>query len=293
MTSERRAVLLMLAFVALWTLVEALESSVLKTYSLLQVVWTRYGVHLMFMLALFGWRESATLWTTRRPLYQFARSMLMLGMPAFWVMGTQMGQGMASVMPFFWVTPFLILVLARLFLRESINRCLWTAGAAASAGAILAHGTNQLPPLTSLAYPLGMALCFSAYVVMTRSIACENVRTNLFYTALGGFLVLTPVMPAIWVTPTGHDFAVLVAVGLFGYLVLFTLERMVAAAPVSLTAPMASAFAGFSVPIGLLLGHQQPGRGVLLGLFLIAAVALYVWSRTARRTMPIAISEAA
>jgi len=292
-TSERRAVLLMLAFVALWMFVETLAASVLRTYSPYQVVWTRYGVHLLLMFALWGWREPATLWTTRRPLYQLARSMLMLGMPAFWITGMQPGNGRGAVMAFFWVTPLLILVLARIFLRESIDRWLWAAGAAASVGAILAHGESRLPPLASLVFPLGMALCFSAYVVMTRPLARERMRTNLFYTALGVFLALTPAMPALWVTPTVHDLAVLVAVGLFGYLVLLTLDRMAAAAPVSLTAPMASTFVGFSVPIGLLLGHQQPGRGVLLGLLLIGAVALYIWSRTARRTTPIALSEAA
>lgn len=293
MTSERRAVLLMLVFVILWAFVEALAARVLRTYSPYQVVWTRYGVHLLFMFALWGWREPATLWTTRRPLYQLTRSMLMLGMPAFWITGMQPGNGGGSVMAFFWVAPLLILVLARLFLREAIDRWLWAAGAAATVGAILAHGPSGLPPLASLVYPLGMALCFSAYVVMTRPLAREKTRTNLFYTALGVFLALTPAMPALWVTPTAHDLAVLVAVGLVGYLVLLTLDRMAAAAPVSLTAPMTSTFVGISILAGFLLGHRQPGHGVLLGLLLIAAVALYVWSRTARRTTSTALSEAA
>lgn len=293
MTSERRAVVLMLAFVVLWAFVEALETSLLKTYSLLQVVWTRYGVHLAFMFALWGWREPSTLWISSRPIYQLARSMLMIGMPAIWIIGTQMGSGIGSAMPYFWVAPFLILVLARLFLRESIDPWLWTAGVAGSVGAILAQGAEGLPPLTFLVYPIGMALCFSAYIVMTRVLASENVRTNLFYTALGGFLALMPAMPAIWVTPTLQDLAVLVAVGLLGYLVLLTLERMAAMGPISLTAPVASTCVGISVMIGPLLGHPQPGRRVLVGLLLIATAALYIWLRTARRTTLTAFSEVA
>ena len=49
------------------------------------------------------------------------------------------------------------------------------------------------PPLLVIA--VAMALSFSAYVAMTRSLSSEHVLANLFYTALGVFLALTPLMP--------------------------------------------------------------------------------------------------
>ncbi|MGQ3076253.1 MAG: hypothetical protein ACT7A5_34725, partial [Ferrovibrionaceae bacterium] len=64
MTANRRAILLMLAFVLLWAGIEAMAANVLRHYSPYQVVWTRYAVHLALMLALWGWREPASLWQT-------------------------------------------------------------------------------------------------------------------------------------------------------------------------------------------------------------------------------------
>ena len=88
MSPRRRAMLLMLGFVTLWALIEAMAAHVLRRYSPYQVVWTRYAVHLLLMLLVWGWRQPATLWRTGRPVFQLARSLLMLGMPASWIIGS-------------------------------------------------------------------------------------------------------------------------------------------------------------------------------------------------------------
>ncbi|WP_382324601.1 EamA family transporter [Hydrogenophaga sp. UC242_53] len=125
MTANRRAILLMLAFVLLWAGIEAMAANVLRHYSPYQVVWTRYAVHLALMLALWGWREPASLWQTRRPVFHVARSLLMLGMPASWVIGMQMGVPGHSVMTIFWISPVLILGLAWVFLQDRVPLLVW------------------------------------------------------------------------------------------------------------------------------------------------------------------------
>ena len=49
---------------------------------------------------------------TRRPVFHLARSMLMLGMPASWVIGMQAGLPGGVVMTGFWISPLLILTSA-------------------------------------------------------------------------------------------------------------------------------------------------------------------------------------
>lgn len=279
MNANRRAILLMLAFVLLWAAIEALAAHVLSQYSPYQVVWTRYAVHLALMLALWGWREPASLWQTRRPVFHVSRSLLMLGMPASWVIGMQMGVPSGTVMMVFWVSPLLILGLAWCFLRERIPVAIWVATVVAGLGGLLVHGLHELPSLTLLVFPFGMALCFSAYVVMTRSLRTETTRTNLFYTAAGVFVALTPAMPGLWIMPSLPDLATMVAVGLLGYVALFTLDRMAAAAPVSISAPFAYLQIAFTVPLFFIagLGHDMSIRRTALGLLMIAGAALFVW----------------
>jgi drug/metabolite transporter (DMT)-like permease len=271
--------LLMVAFAGLWAAVEALAGQLLHPYSPYQVVWTRYAVHLAFMWVVWGWREPSSLWRTRRPVFQVARSLLMLGMPASWIIGTQRGVDPATLMAVFWLSPLLILGLARVLLGERAPWWVWLATAIGCAGARVAIGPGPFPPGWLLVYPLGMAVTFSLYVVMTRSLRSETTRANLFYTALGVAVSLSPVMPRLWMTPPLRDLLVLAGVGILGYASLFVLDRLAAAAPVSVAAPFTYLQLAFTIGISWGFGHDQPARHAAAGLLCVGGTALYVWAR--------------
>jgi drug/metabolite transporter (DMT)-like permease len=284
MSAERRGMLLMAVFVALWASVEALAAGALLRYSPYQVVWTRYVVHLLFMLAIWGWREPASLWRTGRPVFQFARSLLMLGMPASWVISRQVGVEGSTMMAIFWLSPLLILGFAKLFLGEQATLPLWLAALVACLGAwfMTEPSVPAVPAL--LIFPAGMAVTFSLYVVMTRSLRSENCRANLFYTAFWVALALTPAMPGLWITPPLRDLLIMTGVGLLGFMALFALDRMAAAAPVSTSAPLSCLQLLFSIAAAWVVGHGYGYGGVwsAVGSLLITVAALYVWAREPR-----------
>jgi drug/metabolite transporter (DMT)-like permease len=288
MSDGRRSMLLMVAFVALWAAVEVLAARVLLAYSPYQVVWTRYGVHLLAMLVLFGWREPASLLRTRRPLFQLLRSMLMLAMPASWIVATQQGVGSGTLMSIFWLSPLLVLALAHWFLGERAPWALWLAAAIGCAGAVLLLGPSG-PLELRLLLPLTMALSFSLYTVMTRSLRTESSRANLFYTALGVFLALSPAMPSLWITPSLRDLLLLTGVGLLGLACLYALDRLAAAAPVSLSAPLTTLHLMFVVGLAIGLGHHSMNGQTMVALALIAVPALFVWLREPRLVVGTAV----
>jgi drug/metabolite transporter (DMT)-like permease len=285
MSAGRVSMLWMLAFVVLWTVVEQLASGVLNAYSPYQVVWTRYAVHIALMLALWGWREPATLWRTRRPAYQIIRSLLMLGMPASWVVSMQHGVDPQTLMAVFWLSPLLILALAHVALGERAPWPVWLAGALVCVGANLLFLHRPVPPLASLLFPLGMALSFSLYVVMTRSLRSETLRANLFYTALGVLLALTPALPGLWRSPSPHDLAVMVGVGVLGFGALYALDRMAAAAPVSLAAPVTSLQLVCMLGVAWISGHTHEGWRAGAGVLIIGLVTVGLWAR--ERALPV------
>ena len=280
MNAGRYSMLLMIAFGALWALLEAVATHLTRSYSPFQVVWTRYAAHLAFMLAVWGWRQPVSLLRTRRPLLQLARSALMIVMPASFVFGVMRGLSADTLMAVFWVTPLLILALSAMVLREAAPPALWLAAAAATAGAVLVLGPRPPPAsLSWLVWPLTMAGSFSLYVAMTRLLRSETTRANLFYTALGVFVVLSPVMLFVWITPSRHDLAVMVAIGLIGWVSLYCLDRMAAAAPVTESAPLAPTQVAVVAGVGLLAGHFHPRPEVWAGLVLLAGAALVAWWR--------------
>lgn len=276
--------LLMATFAALWAAIDALEGALLQRYSLYQILWARFAVHLSVMLGVWGWRQPRLLWATQRPLFQFARSMLMLGMGASWILGLQAGIDAATLMCVFWLSPLLILVLSWMFWRERISALLWLATFCAACGAFALHPPARLATVSSLAWPLAMALCFSLYVTMTRSLRTESIASNLFYAALGVFLALTPAMPGLWAMPEPLDALVMCVIGVLGLGGLFALERMVAAGPVSISAPFAYLQIVAAAAIGLMAGveSQYSARRVIVGLLLIVGATSFLWLRESR-----------
>ena len=278
MSTERRSMLLMATFVALWTLVEAIAADLLNRYTAYQIVWTRYVVHLALMLALWGWRDPASLWRTRRPGFQFARSSLMMVMPVSWFLGTQSGVPMGTTMAIFWLSPMMILGAAMLFLGERVPPLAWVVSAMAAAGCIVFLAPAPPPRPWLLLAPLSMGLSFALYVVMTRSLRDEPMRANLFFTAFGVFVLLSPVQLFVWIAPNVADTARLVAVGLLGYLTLLALDRAANSAPVSVAAPLCFLQISFTVALGLIFGHLSVNVRNLAALALTSAPVIMFWA---------------
>ncbi len=270
--------ILMALAVTLWAALEALAATMVRRYSPYQVVWTRYAVHLGFMIAVWGWREPAKLWRTRRPVFQIARSFLMLGMPVSYVLARRLGVHSSELMSIFWLSPLLIIVIAAALLKEHVSAAQWLAAALGFAGVVFMLEPGALPAWPLWLAPFMMGLTFAAYVAMTRSLRSETTCANLFYTALGVFVLLSPFMPGVWVKPTLSDLAILIAVGLIGWVGLFVLDRMAAVAPVSVSAQ----FAFVQVPIALgtnwLVHGDRPDPFETAGIVLIGATAAYAWA---------------
>lgn len=69
----------------LWIVVEEIPALLSPSYSLYQVVWMRYGVHLLFLLLYLAARGKLTLVRTAQPGLQIGRGLLMLAMPFFFI----------------------------------------------------------------------------------------------------------------------------------------------------------------------------------------------------------------
>lgn len=273
MSAGRRACLIAVAFAALWAAVESIAHLVISQYSPFQVVWSRYAVHLLLMLLVWGWRQPTSLWATRRPAYQVGRSLLMLVMPGSWTLAMAWGGTSSQVMAVFWTAPLLVLALAWGLLGERPSPVIVGCAGLGLVGAWLSYRPGHLAG-APLVMSVLMALSFSLYVVLSRPLRTETTRANLFYSALGVFLVLTPLMPRVWRPAPLHDLAIFAAIGILGYGALWCIDRFTAFAPVSLTAPLLYLQVAFMTLAALGGGV---GRGALLGMGLIAVGALAAW----------------
>lgn len=270
-----------------WVVLEEVLGSLLeRPYPLMQVVWCRYASHLALLLAVCAWREPHRLWRTQRLPFHLLRSMLMLVMPLSFVASIHAGAHLNMTWSVFWVAPLMVLAIDRAYRREPADPAAAMrtrrVSIACAVIAVLMLWPRQWPPLSP--WPLAaltMALSLAAYMVMTRSLRDEALQANLFYTALGVFVALTPFMPAIWVMPTAHDALVMFGIGAAGLVVLLALDRAVAAAPLPFSLPGLYAY----LPLAGLAGWLMHGRLSLrsmLGAAAITIVLAYFWARLPR-----------
>jgi hypothetical protein len=177
---------------------------VLHHYTVYQIVWARYGVHLLFMLLVWGTRQPASLIATRRPAFQLGRSMLMVLMPASWAIAIGRGAPPTAVLAIFWLVPLMVLALAAAGLGERPRRREWLMAGCGFVGTSLIFHPMVLPGKLNFVLALTMGLSFSLYIVMTRSLRAKYQGQPVLDRARR-VRRATPVMPWVWITPSRHD----------------------------------------------------------------------------------------
>ncbi len=191
------SVLLICLVSFVWGFMEVLVQHIPGGYSIYQIIWVRYATHLLFMLLVFGPRYGLKLISTKKLGLQLLRSVMMLIMPASYVVATNYMPA-KNILSIFWLLPVMIVVLAYLLLGERAAWFYWVAAAFGSVClALLIHPNRQLTGLGVL-LALIMGLSFSLYVVMTRMLQEESHITNLFYTAIGVIVPLSAGLTTFW-----------------------------------------------------------------------------------------------
>lgn len=277
--AEKRQRLLAASLVGLvallWTIAEILPTLLTPGHSLFQVVWVRYGTHILIMLLALAPRHGMALLSTRRPALQIGRGLLMITMPAGYIFSLGLAPGL-DVVAVFWLTPLLLLAFAALVQGDRARWPIWAAALASALGAqlILRPGPQLL---AAAPYGLVMAASFSLYVVLTRSLREESTATNLLYSAVVVFVPLTCLLPAFWAPLTPRDALLMAAVGVVGLGVLWAIDRATAMAPIS---ALATLFTLQLVIIAVLipaLAGGRPARLALAGTAMVICSALAGW----------------
>ena len=121
----------------LWAGIEFLGSFIPRDYSPYQMVWVRYGVHLIFMILVLGRVEGFNMLRTPRWGRQVFRSLLMLGMPVCFITAVSLGVDLRLVWAISWVSVPMMILIAGILLGERVTITRWIAGFVGLAGTLL------------------------------------------------------------------------------------------------------------------------------------------------------------
>jgi hypothetical protein len=254
----------------LFTTVELLGASLEAPYSVYQIVWMRYGVHLAIMLVVFGRRDLTLPFGTEFMPRQILRSLLMLAMAVSWGWAVAHGEDPMTLAAGLAATPALVALIVAMLGRARLGANTWSCAILSVAGG-LALAWHHVAFRAADLLPIVAALCLALYVIETRQLRHEPLRVNLFHTACWVFLALTPVQRSAWISPPVHDWLVIVMIGAAGLLALLALDHMVRGAGFIAFTTFTNIPVFFSAGLVFLHAPAIPPRSVMAALLLLAA----------------------
>lgn len=268
--------LLMLAAVFCFALLDATAKHLSQTYPIPMLVWARYTLHCLLMIVFLAPSLRWQLIATKRPLLQVVRALMLVGTTGF-AMAAFRHLPLAETTALIFVTPLIVALLAGPFLGEKLRPLHWGASLGGFLGALLiARPGGALNP-TGILLVLAAALCYSVYQIQTRLLsATENTLTLLFYTALVGTLSMTLAAPLYWGGPLPdlRDAIMIASLGIYGGTGHYLLTHAFRLAPATTLSPFLYAQLVWATLLGWLVFDHWPDGLTIAGMMIIATASI-------------------
>ncbi|NIM73413.1 MAG: EamA family transporter [Gammaproteobacteria bacterium] len=253
-----------------------------------QVAWSRFFFQTLLMLPLFL-RTRGTILTRALPLHALRGALIALATLLFFSALKYLP--LADAISIFFVEPLILTLLSALFLGEAVGWRRLSAVAVGFVGALIVirpgFGVLGLPALL----PLGTALSFAVYLILTRKLAQHEYPERMqFYAGLFGALVMTLALAAgdaadiaalSFVWPDLWQWCLLAGLGIIataGHLLVVHAFRR---APAGLLAPFQYVEIVGATILGLVFFGDFPDALTWLGVAIIVGSGLYVFHREA------------
>ncbi len=253
---------------------------------ILQVVWARLtfgaAVTLPFALRSGG---RAVLRPDRPAYHLFRAGFLILATYCFFL--SLKFLPIADALAIFFVQPLIVVVLSALVLEEKVGPRRWAAVFVGFVGTmiIIRPGLGSLNPGTLFALAAGVFLAI--YFVMTRRISGKaKAIVTTFQTTAIGMVVLSPLMPIVWVTPSPQQWVMFAGLGFVATMGHFFIVRAYDYAEASLLAPFAYTEMIMATVLGWVFFGDFPDGYTLFGVSVLIGSALYIsWRERLKKTL--------
>ena len=237
-----------------------------------------------------------------RPLWRpVALRALLLILSTYFFVGAIRFMPLADALAIAFVEPFIILLWAKWLFGDEVGPRRLAAAAVGFLGVLLVIQPSFAAFGPVALMPLGTAVCFAAYMLVTRSLSRRMHPVAMqYHTAAMASLICLPVMVLTngtgWATldpvmPFGLHWLWLFAVGAFASVSHMFMTYALNYAPSATLAPLHYLEIVSATALGLLIFGDFPNRMALAGIVIIVASGLYVIHRervTARKArMPL------
>ena len=187
---------------------------------------------------------------------------------------------MAKALTLAFIAPLITTALSPKFLNEKVGFRRWSAVLVGFLGCLVVIRPGFLDFNLATIAALGTGCSYGVYLVITRSLhSTDPPFLTLLLTGVVGALIVSTIMPLVWVTPTLNQWSMMAAIGIFACIGHLFLILSLKYADASKLAP----FSYFEIITNIIIGYyffsDFPDNWTFLGLFIIVFSGIYISKR--------------
>ena len=245
----------------------------------LQITWARYFFTVAFTLPLMFFFFRKNLVWTDKPKLQLIRGLILLTANVCFFYSISI-ISLAKALTLAFIAPLIVTAFSPIFLGEKVGFRRWSAVIIGFIGSmvVIRPGFVEIN-LASLA-ALGTGVMYGFYLIITRKLSSsDNPLLTLLLTGVIGAIIISFVMPFVWIKPTLNQWSMMAAIGIFACVGHLFIILSLKYADASKLAP----FSYFEIVTNIIIGYyffsDFPDKWTFLGLFIIILSGIYISRR--------------
>ena len=247
--------------------------------SFFQITWARYFFTVFFTLPFMFFFFRKNLKMSTQPKLQIFRGLTLFFANVLFFYSISV-ISMAKALTLAFVAPLITTALSPIFLGEKVGFRRWSAVIIGFIGSLIVIRPGFIEfNLASIA-ALGTGFFYGIYLVITRKLHnSDSPLLTLLLTGVVGAIIISTIMPFVWVKPTLNQWSMMAAIGIFACIGHLFLILSLKYADASKLAP----FSYFEIITNIIIGYyffsDFPDNWTFFGLFIIVFSGIYISRR--------------
>ena len=245
----------------------------------LQITWARYFFTVAFTLPVMVFFYNKQLVWSDKPKLQILRGLILLSANVCFFYAISIIP-LAKALTLAFVAPLIVTEFSPILLGEKVGARRWTAVIIGFIGSlvVIRPGFLEINPASIAA--LGTGIMYGFYLIITRKLSTsDNPLLTLLLTGLVGGVIVSFIVPFIWIKPTISQWSMMAGIGVFACIGHLFLILSLKYADASKLAPLGYTEIIPNVIIGYYFFGNFPDQWTFLGLFIIVLSGIYISRR--------------
>ena len=245
----------------------------------LQITWARYFFTVAFTLPIMLLFYKNQLKWSDKPKLQLLRGLILLTANICFFYSISV-ISLAKALTLAFVAPLIVTAFSPIFLDEKVGVKRWSAVIIGFIGSLVVIRPGFVEINLASFAALGTGVMYGFYLIITRKLSTsDNPLLTLLLTGVVGAIIISMVMPFVWVKPTFNQWSMMAATGIFACIGHLFIILSLKYADASKLAP----FSYFEIVTMIIIGYyffsDLPDKWTFLGLFIIILSGIYISRR--------------